>query len=189
MTSATCTVNLPVALLLAMAANSTVEANDTLTITADAPVVSLSLRYPGRTQLRLPTLEYQFEIRVHCTANRSPQSLSLNVADTRKSLTADEIVANGSMGIRLSVPASQIAPLVIEGFCVAPDGTDGGRDDASPDRLIVPSALSAQASLLCEGDADKAMTYVSQPLDVSLVCEREAEHEDSDADRNLIGGH
>jgi hypothetical protein len=37
--------------------------------------------------------------------------------------------------------------------------------------MTIPAALSVQASLLCEGEEDKAMTYVSRPLDVSLVCE------------------
>ncbi len=47
-------------------------------------------------------------------------------------------------------------------------------------QITIPAALSAQASLLCEGDEDKAMTYVSRSLDVLLVCERTPENESSD---------
>ena len=37
---------------------------------------------------------------------------------------------------------------------------------------------TAQVSLLCESDDEKVMTYVSRPLDVSLVCEDAAGDDD-----------
>ena len=189
MASATRTAILHATLLLAVAATPSVEAEDSLSIRADAPVVPLSLRAPGRHSLRLPALEYRFAIQVQCAANRSPESLSLSVADTRKSFAADEIVANGLTEFSLRIPARQIAPLVIEGFCVAPDNGNLEKIGASrefPDRITIPAALSAQASLLCSSDGHGEMTYVSRPLDVALVCERTSAEADAGADKTLL---
>ena len=169
-----------VVLLLTCAAAGTTLAKDTLTVAADAPVVTLAPRKPGRSFVRLPTLEYKFELRTKCSDERLPVSLSLNVADTRKSLPADKIVSDGPTEVSLRIPAGQIAPLVIEDFCVVQEEKDGNRMSEAQTQITIPAALSAQASLLCEGDEDKAMTYVSRPLDVLLVCERAPENESSD---------
>lgn len=161
----------PVAALLSIAVAGPALGKDTLSVMADAPVVPVSPRNPGRSFIRLPTLEYRFKIQTQCTDSRSPGSLSLNVADTRKSLAADQIVSGGPTEISLRIPASQIAPLVVEDFCVMPgDKIIDGTVEAAM-QMTIPSALSAQASLLCEGAEDKTMTYVSRPLDVALVCE------------------
>jgi hypothetical protein len=167
-------------LLLTISATGPTLAKDTLTVAADAPAVTLTPRNPGRNFVRLPTLEYTFEIRTKCSDERLPGSLSLNVADTRKSLPADKIVSDGPTEVSLRIPAGQIAPLVIEDFCVIQADRDGNGMSEMQSQITIPAALSAQASLLCEGDEDKAMTYVSRPLDVLLVCERAPENESSD---------
>ncbi len=170
----------PVVFLLGATAAAPAVGKDTLSVAADAPAVALAPRNPGRNFVRLPTLEYKFDIRTKCSDERLPVSLSLNVADTRKSLPADKIVSDGPTEVSLRIPAGQIAPLVIEDFCVVQDeGDDDGMSEAQT-QITIPAALSAQASLLCEGDEDKAMTYVSRPLDVLLVCERAPENESSD---------
>lgn len=161
----------PVVFLLGATAAAPVVGKDTLSVAADAPAVALAPRNPGRNFVRLPTLEYTFEIHTYCSASRSPQSLSLNVADTRKSLSGDQIVSNGPTEIRLQIPASQLAPLVIEDFCVLQVEENDDRPGTLPTKITIPAALSAQISLLCEGDEDKAITYVSRALDVSLLCE------------------
>ena len=168
----------PVVFLLAITAAGPAASKDTLSVVADAPLVSLTPRNPGRNFVRLPTLEYIFEIQTHCSDNRSPESLSLNVADTRKSLPAGQIISDGPTEIRLRIPASQIAPLVIEGFCVVQPEEIGDRTTA-PAQITIPAALSAQASLLCEGVEDQAMIYVSRSLDVSLVCDEVVSSEES----------
>lgn len=148
---------------------------DSLSVVANAPMVSVAPRDPGRNFMRLPALEYMFEIRANCADGRLPKSVSLNVADSRKSLAADQIVIDGPTALSLKIPASQIAPLVVANFCVAPAAQDA---DVQA-QVSISSALSVQASLLCEGEDDKAMTYISRPLDVSLVCERKTEEQDS----------
>ena len=171
MDSTTRPLTVPAALLLAVTATGPALGNDTLSVMADAPVVPLSLRGPGRSFVRLPTLEYKFEIQTQCTESRSPGSLSLSVADTRRWLAADDIIIDGPTEIRLRIPASQIAPLVIEDFCILRSEEDGEGNGDPPAQITIPAALSVQTSLLCEGDEDKVMTYVSRPLDVLLVCE------------------
>ena len=160
----------PVVFLLAITVAGPTAARDTLSVAADTPAVPLSPRSPGRNFVRLPTLEFRFEIRTHCSDGRSPEALSLSVADTRKSLSAGQIISDGQTEISLRIPASQIAPLVVEDFCVVQVAENGDRISEAPTQITIHAALSAQASLLCEGDEDKAITYVSQPLDISLVC-------------------
>ena len=168
----------PVVFLLAVTVAGPAAARDTLSIAADAPAVLLSPRSPGRNFLRLPTLEFSFEIQTYCSGGRSPEALSLSVADTRKSLSASQIIRDGPTEISLRIPASQIAPLVVEDFCVVQIAENGGSISEAPMQITIHAALSAQASLLCEGDEDKAITYVSRPLDISLVCNRPATDED-----------
>jgi hypothetical protein len=179
-TTTTCFV--PVVFLLAVTATAPVAGNDSLSVAADAPAVPLAPRSPGRNFVRLPTLQYTFEIHTYCSASRSPESLSLNVADTRKSLSAEQIVRDGATEISLQIPASQLAPLVVEDFCVLEALENGDRPGTAATQITIPAALSAQISLLCEGDEDKAITYVSRTLDVSLVCEWPAENEQSPAE-------
>jgi len=162
----------PVVFLLAVTVAGPAVAKDTLSVTADAPAVELSPRSAGRNFVRLPTLEFKFEIESSCSGGRSPGALSLSVADTRKSLAADQIISDGPTEISLRIPASQIAPLVIEDFCTAQVDENGDRINEAPTKITIPAALSAQASLLCEGEEDRAITYVSRPLDVSLECRR-----------------
>jgi hypothetical protein len=166
--------------LLAAVANGPAVASDFLSVAANAPAVNLAPRNPGRNFLRLPTLEYEFEIHTQCTDSRSPEALSLNVADTRKTLQADKIVNDGPTRISLRIPANQIAPLVVEDFCIVTVEDDGDGtiepQARTTGRLTIPAALSAQASLLCASEEDKAMTYVSSTLDVSLVCEEPEEN-------------
>ena len=168
--------------LLAVTAAAPAACSDTLSVAADAPAVPLAPRNPGRNFVRLPTLEFTFEIQTYCSASRSPESLSLSVADTHKSLSGEQITSDGPTEISLQIPANQLAPLVIEDFCVLQVEENGDRPRTVPTQITIPAALSAQISLLCEGDEDKAITYVSRALDVSLVCEWPTEDEESRAE-------
>ncbi len=161
----------PLTVLIAVTFCDPAYGKDSLSVVANSPTVSVAPRDPGRNFLRLPTLEYVFEVRAKCSNGRLPKSLSLNVADSRSSLAADKIVNDGPTEISLQVPASQIGPLVVEDFCVAAAEEDDEPLSDVQTQVSIPAALSAQASLLCEGEDEKAMTYVSQTLDVSLVCE------------------
>jgi hypothetical protein len=169
----------PVVFLLAVAAAGPAVAKDFLSVVANSPAVPLAPRNPGRNFVRLPTLEYMFEIYTYCSDSRSPASLSLNVADTRKSLQASQIASDGPTEISLKIPANQIAPLVVEDFCIVEVQEDSDAISESQTQITIPAALSAQASLLCAGDEDKAITYVSSTLDVSLVCDTQVNDKES----------
>ena len=144
---------------------------DSLSLTANAPTVAVAPRSPGRSFLQLPSLEFKFQVRARCSGSRSAESLSLNVADTRTSIAADRIAKDGPTEVELVIPAGQIAPIVVENFCLVEESAPAGRAAAEPEQLTISAALSAQASLLCTGEEDQAMTYVSKTLDVSLQCQ------------------
>jgi len=140
---------------------------DSLSVSANSPTVIVAPRDAGRSFMRLPSLEYVFEILAKCADGRRPKSVSLNVAHSRKSLAAEQIADDGPTEFNLRVPASQIAPLAVENFCVI------DREQADDDLqtiLSISSALSAQVSLRCESENEETMTYVSRSLGVSLVC-------------------
>ncbi len=162
----------PVAFVATISVPGPAQGKDSLSVAANSPSVPVVPRNPGRSFIRLPTLEYDFEVRASCSDGKLPKSLSLNVADSRKSLAANQIISDGPTEFSLRIPASQIAPLVIEDFCITEVGEEGQTVNDARTQVSISSALSAQASLLCESDDDRTMTYVSQTLDVSLVCER-----------------
>lgn len=137
-------------------------------ITADVPTVTVSPRRAGRTTMRLPGLTYEFSVTVDCETNWQPDSVSISVADSRASISAEELQASRELGLQLRIPSNQIAPLRVEHFCV-----DGGADDVdaiSPNSITIPGVVSAQASLRCVSESTNSMMYVSKPLDVLLEC-------------------
>lgn len=165
--------------IVAATTSAPAAASDSLAVSANAPAVSVKPRSPGRSFMELPTLAFEFKIRANCAGGRQPKSVFLNVADTRRSLTADQLERDGATELTLEVPADQLAPIAVEGFCTVTSGESVEAVGDAPTVLNVFSALSAQASLLCEGANDQAMTYVSRGLDVSLVCEPAAEDMES----------
>ena len=132
-------------------------------ITADVPTVTVAPRPAGRTTMRLPGLTYEMSVTVDCEANWQPDSVSISVADSRASISAEELQASRELGLQLRIPSNQIAPLRVEHFCV-----DG--DTVSPNRITIQGVVSAQASLRCVTETTNSMMYVSKPLDVVLEC-------------------
>ena len=148
-------------------AAETVPVHD-IKITADVPTVTVSPRRAGRTTMRLPGLTYEISVTVNCETNWQPDSVSISVADSRASISAEELQASKELGLQLRIPSNQIAPLRVENFCV-----DGGADDVdaiSPNNITIPGVVSAQASLRCSTESTNSIMYVSKPLDVLLEC-------------------
>ena len=164
---------IPLLIFLSVTGKSESTPENGLTLVADTPVASIPPRQANRKFITLPTLEYVFEIRTRCMMNRRPTSLLLSVADTRKTLGAADISAGDPVALTLRIPAAQIGPIAVEDFCYVADGKGSGNANAN-DELTISAALSAHASLRCESETDQNVVYVSQPLDVSLVCERPA---------------
>ena len=159
----------PLLLLLSTTGKGESTPNGSLTIVANTPVVSISPRQPNRKFVRLPALEYAFEIRADCLRNRKPTSFLVSVADTRKSLGAADFSSGSPVEITLRIPATQIGPIAIENFCHVADENEAS-DDITTDEITISAALSAHASLRCESESGHDVIYVSQPLDVSLTC-------------------
>lgn len=147
-----------------------------LVISAVAPEVSVERRDTGRNFIRLPSLEYAFVIDARCRADLLPRSLSLSVADTRVSISADDIPSAAPVELTVRIPANQIAPVAVDKFCVTTDAEAPG-SDRLPNAIKIMSVLSAQASLLCASDGQTEMTYASQPIDVTLSCELPVDEE------------
>ena len=109
----------------------------------------------------------------------SPQSVSLSIADTRKSIPIDQPAESATdVQLVLNVPAKQLAPLVIDNFCPIfekTNETDGGKNAnlAEAEETTVRSVLSVQAALLCVHEDRQEMVYRSIPLDIALDCSRQ----------------
>ena len=153
-----------------------------LDLAADSPTVSVETRASGRNFIRLPALRYTVRVGTECADRGKPARLSLNVADTRVVLDEGRIVSGAVFDVPLLIPSSQIAPIAVEGFCLAESaGPVDGKES-----LTVPSVLSIQGSLLCSGENGEKIVYASTALNVTLECARSnAEAAGSDASVTL----
>lgn len=154
-----------------------------LSVEAGIPAVSITPQPPQRFLVELPTLEYEFHIEARCHNDWEPESLSVNVADSRVSKSAAALEEGPDQQVLLKIPAKQIAPLAMRSFCVIDDAVEGsieaqGEPSAQPDpsprppsRLTVSAAMSAHASLRCRRGDEQKTVYVTRPLDVTLTCE------------------
>lgn len=147
---------------------------DGLAVSASTPDVSISTRQAGRNFLRLPSLEYRFVIAAVCEVARTPVSLSLSVADTRVSVPASELLPDMPVQMSVTIPASQIGPIAVTGFCASDERDNPGDPQTS---MRIPAVLSAQAALLCVSETSSQMTYASESLDVILHCQPPGETE------------
>ena len=160
----------PLLLLISATGKSESGPDSTLTIVANTPTATIQAREANKKFIELPTLEYAFEIHIRCLHNRKPTSVLLSVADTHKSLHADDFASGSRVGMTLRIPAAQMGPIAVENFCHLTDKRVASDTDAMQ-QLTIFAALSAHASLRCESDTDQKVMYVSEPLDVILICE------------------
>ena len=153
-------------LLLALFASTIVTADETsLVVSSSTPDVNIKTRPSDRYSIRLPGLQYEFQLELNCEAGYEPDSVLLSIADTKKRFAVNEMPSDTGDGFSMKIPASQIAPLSVEGFCLA--------SESGVAQVTVRGILSAQASLLCSGDEDQRLMYASQSLDVTLNCDEE----------------
>jgi hypothetical protein len=147
-----------------------------LALSPATPVVDVSPRRAGRQFLDLPALEYGFEVQARCDEAWTPESLTLNVADSRVTFGSGELSRNAHRKVTVNVPAQQLAPVAVHDFCLQQAGQRASEPGvAAPPAsesslLTIRAVLSAQASLVCVSEEERRITYVSQPLDVTLAC-------------------
>ena len=152
----------------------------TLSVVAEVPAVPVAPQPAERHLFELPALEYVFRVEARCHDDWQPESLMLNVADSRISKSGAELKGNATQQLELRIPARQLAPIAMRDFCVIDAPEEGSaaeaettqrssRDAQSP--MTVSAALSAHASLRCSHGDEQKTVYVSQPLDVTLTCD------------------
>lgn len=161
--------------LTVLLAGAAATAEDMLRVTTEVAAVKISPRPAGQNFVRLPTVEFSFNVEIVCRAELIAGSLSLSIADTRRNFKPSEITSAALEKITVTVPEKQIAPVPVDDFCLADDSAPAGLRPA--EQMIVPHVMSAHASLLCAAGDAKNMTYVSRPLDVLLTCERQPEED------------
>lgn len=146
-------------------------------ILVDVPSITVMPR--PADDIALPSLTYAMTLTTYCDENWQPASVSISIADSRRSFNAEQLEVAAVLEVELQVPSNQIAPLPIEQFCIEDDQEvlqpAIADDDRQPvgthdNKITIPAALSAQASLLCATESEQSITYVTKPLDVTLEC-------------------
>jgi hypothetical protein len=117
----------------------------------------------GHRIVRLPALDFEFGIQASCGPGKAVKSVSISVADTHMSLDDADLREGTGGNAVFRLPARQIAPVVVDGFCPA--------TAAAGDSLLIRGAITAHLSLRCASEVGDSITYASQLLDVTLVCE------------------
>lgn len=146
-----------------------------LQVDAGAATAAIAPRTNGRAAIRLPALEFVFRLRPTCAEPFRANSISLTVADSRQALDAEQLEdKTATPELRLTVPAGQIAPVLVSDFCSAQTNAENAVETASDrngEPLTLSATLSANASLLCVSENEREIVYTVAPLDVTLVCE------------------
>lgn len=139
---------------------------DRVRVHAEPAVAVLPLQQGGRNLVRLPDVEFRLGISTYCANGGRPESLSITIADTQRTLRGEELQATRTVDISVRVPAGQIAPLALREFCIDPvfEG----------DSVLITSALAAQVSLRCSRADDQSIVFAAEPLDIRVDCVRNA---------------
>jgi len=135
---------------------------DRIVVEAGHALAAIPVQAHGRNLLNLPELEFPLSISAHCANGGQPDSISIAVADTRKTIRGQDLLATPPIQTTVRVAARQIAPLALREFCV--EGSPAGES-----RLLA-SALTAQISLRCIRGEQQSIVFDAAPLDVELSC-------------------
>lgn len=139
-----------------------------LDVDADPAAVTVKPLAEGRKLIRPPALEFLLRIDAQCDANAEIASISISIADTQKALTTSDLSAAAPIATRITIPARQVSPIAVKGFCPMESPSAG-------DKLVVRDALTAHVSLRCTSETGDSITYASRALDVMLHCDAAAD--------------
>ena len=124
--------------------------------------VGIDVAPAGRRLIHLPTLEFPLRIEPRCSPGLRIESVSISVADTRRTYSAQDFEKTATIETTLRLPGRQIGPLAIDAFCA---------DKSEPATRRVADALTANVSLHCTNDTQQSVNYEMLALDVLLHCD------------------
>lgn len=155
-------------------------ADGALTARAKESSAQLERRDANLSQVLLPTLEVAILATTECPAGAEAASLTISISDTHQHYQAEQLDDAGSLDTEVSVPANQLAPVSIPGFCVEGKPIDGKHAQG----LQLPGVATAQVSLRCRTDGNSTSVYfTSVPIPVRLYCREDEEPEPSSEER------
>ncbi|MGI9232010.1 MAG: hypothetical protein ACR2RD_00130 [Woeseiaceae bacterium] len=155
-------------------------ADGTLTVRAKEAHAQLERRDATLTQVLLPKLEVGLSATAECPIGTEAESLTIGVSDTHQHYRAEQLDDAGTLDTKVSVPASQLAPVSIPGFCVRGEAIEEKADQG----LKLPGVATAQVSLQCRSNTNSTSVYfTSIPIPVRLYCRADDEPAPSSEDR------
>lgn len=119
----------------------------------------------GRRSIRLPALEFALSMKADCAIDGEVQSVSISIADTRRSFSDGKLANISDEAIIFSISARQLSPVAVEGFCLLDD------DHESVQEHLIQDAVTLHSSLRCADGDVESITYASHALDVMLQCD------------------
>jgi len=140
---------------------------DRLSVHAEPAVATIARRAGGRRLTQPPELKFDLHIRTRCARGWLPESVSISVADTKKTISGEELLSESSIETSILVSPRQLAPIALQDFCVI--------GDSAQQSLIVTTALTAHVSLRCAREDDQTIVYSAKALDILINCEIETQ--------------
>jgi len=137
--------------------------NNQLNIIANTPELKISRRSNNQDMINISSLEYDFKISGYCKNNLTAKNIRLNITDTSTLFNIQEENNFQIESLKIIVPASQIAPIVLGNFCTI-------RKINNKSSKKIYSILSLQASLSCVNDKKEEVNFFSKTLDATLIC-------------------
>jgi hypothetical protein len=147
---------------------------DRLRVHAEPAVAVLTVQQRGRTLVNLPDIEFRLSVSTHCANNGRPESLSISIADSQKTLRGEALQSTLPIDVSMRIPAGQLAPFALREFCVDP-ASEG-------ESLFLTAALAAQLSLRCSRIEEQSIVFAAEPLDIRVDCIPSAEEAEPASD-------
>lgn len=152
-------------------------ADKLLTVNAMESTAHLQPRDAKQRQILLPALEIAIVVSLECPADAKAMSLTVSVSDTRQYFGPQLLADAESIEAAFSVPAKQLTPVSVPGFCVSGEPIDD-------QGIVLPGIATVQVSLRCGGEDDPTSVYfTSAPLPVRLYCRADGVPDTSSMER------
>lgn len=139
-------------------------ADGEIVVTAQEAEVTVAPHPASAHFMRLPPLGFALRAAIRCAGDGA--AVTFSVADTVRTIEQDKFTDPQSVETSLVVPPGQLALAASSKFCITGDST-------SADKLLVPGFATVHASLHCENEEGRSVTYASTPLKLRLSCARE----------------